>query len=481
MRTLAAALVVAVALTSIVRNADAFVIYRAEGTSNLGSSPPFGITEGTTPPVTRNFGDFSFNGRACPAVGTPNFACARVFAQADLVQGRRVVLRAAARLTRTDTDGVAPLELVAATADVQLFNIGTVTSSPVGTAYVQLALSGTESATTTAPGRILPEAFHTVRVNGALTECSVGTLCTVEVPEWSSEYLRMTLRTDARVTNPEYLSFAGWSAEMVSDFSNTLELVAIELYDTNGNFIPDAQVIVGDGMGGTLFEIPTSVEATTTTTSTPTTSTSVTTSTLPLRSDHRCYPARTAKGTPKFVSRTVRLTDVFEDKNVVVGAVSSLCNPTAGDASAHRTCHAITDAKGEPKFAGRDVATSDDLGALTLRLARATTLCLPSVPSDGDLKCYPAKPTKGARPFVPRTVTVSDRFETKDVVVTKPYAVCTSVARSDEHLVCYATKDAKKQPAFAKRTVPVVSRFGELTVEVKKANRLCLPASVTPY
>ncbi len=487
MRILAASLVVTAVLAGAVQHADAFVIYRAEGTSNLGNSPPFGITEGTTPPITRSFGDFSFNGRACPAVGTPNFACARVFAQADLVQGRRVVLRAEARLTRTDTDGVAPLELVAATADVQIYNIGTVTSSPVGTAYVQLALSGTESATTTAPGRIIPEAFHTLRINGALVECSVGALCKIEVPEWSSQYLRMTLRTDARVTNPEYLSFAGWSAEMVSDFSNTLKLVAIELYDTNGNLIPDAQVVVGDGMGGTLFEIPTSVETTTTTTIVTTTTT-----TLPVALDDvRCYPAKTAKGTPKPAPRTVRLVDDLEDESTVVEAVASLCNPAGRDGdgiddpTAQLACYKMKDAKGQPKFAGRDVVTSDPLGDLALRLAGAATLCVPSAPGVDHFKCYAAKVQKGTPAFVPRTATITDQFETKSVEITKPLAVCLpvdkngeGVPRPDDRLVCYAAKDAKQQPAFEKRIVAIANQLGEQSLDVKKSNRVCLSASV---
>jgi hypothetical protein len=488
MRILAASLAIAVIMTSAVRDADAYVIYRAEGTHNLGNDL-HDIEEGLTPPRTVDFGDFSFRGALCPAPGTPNFACARVFAQVDLLEGRRVVLRSESRLTRTDSNGLATIELVAATADVQITDIDTVTSSPVGTAFVNVLLSGTESATTSAPGRIVPAAFHTIRINGVLADCTVG-LCRVEVPDWTDwgGYLRMTLRTDARVTNPEAGSFGGWSAEMISDFSNTLELVAIELYDTSGQPMTDAQIRVGDGMGGVLFDIPTTI--TPTTTSVP--SSTSTTSTLPAALDDvRCYPAKTARGTPKLTPRTVRLVDELEDKSTVVEAVSSLCNPAGrdgdgiGDPTAQLACYKIKDAKGQPKFAGRDVLTSDQLGDLALRLAPATTLCVPSAPAVDHFKCYPAKIEKGTAAFMPRTVTVADQFETKSVEITKPLAVCLAANKNDEgvprpgdRLVCYAAKDAKKQPAFEKRTVAIANQFGELSLEVKKSNRFCLPASV---
>jgi hypothetical protein len=489
MRILAAFLAIAAITTGAVRDAGAIVIYRAEGTHNLGSGG-IDINEGFAP-QTVSFGNFSYGGALCPAPGTPNFACGRVFAQADLVQGRRVVLRSESRLTKTNSNGLATLELVAAIADVQIYT-GTATSSPVGTAYVDLLLSGTESATTSEPGRIVPEAFHTLRVNGTLTQCTVGALCKVEMPDWNGEYVRLTLRTDARVTNPEAGSLGGWSAEMISDFSNTLELVAIELYDTNGQRITDAQVTVGDGMGGILFDIPTSVEETTTTTIVTTTTSTSTTSTLPVALDDlRCYPAKTAKGTPKPAPRTVRLVDDLEDKSTVVEAVTSLCNPAGrngdgiGDPTAQLACYKIKDAKSQPKFAGRDVLTSDQLGDLALRLAPATALCVPSAPTVDHFKCYAAKIRKGTPAFVPRTVTVTDQFETKTVEITKPLAVCTAVNKNDEgvprpddRLVCYAGKEAKKQPAFEKRTVAIANQLGEQTLEVKKSNRVCLPATV---
>ena len=495
MRILAASLAIAVIMTGAVRDAGAIVIYRAEGTHNLGSGG-YDLDEGYTP-QTVTFGNFSFNGALCPAPGTPNFACGRVFAQADLVQGRQVVLRSESRLTRGNSSGLAALELVAATADVQIYT-GTATPSPVGTAYVDLLLSGTESATTSEPGRIVPEAFHTLRVNGTLTQCTVGALCKVEMPDWNGEYLRLTLRTDARVTNPEAGSLGGWSAEMISDFSNTLELVAIELYDTNGQHMTDARVTVGDGMGGVLFDIPTSVEETTTTTiATTTTSTSVssstsTTSTLPLTLDDvRCYPAKTAKGTPKLAPRTVTLVDDIETKRTIVEAVTSLCNPAGRDGDgiddppAQLACYKIKDDKGQPKFVARDVLTSDAFGDLALRLSGASALCVPSAPAVDHFKCYAAKLQKGTPAFLPRTVTVADQFETKSVEITKPLAVCLPVDKNDEgvprpddRLVCYAAKDAKKQPAFAKRIVAIANQFGEQSLEVKKSNRLCLPASV---
>ncbi len=244
--------------------------------------------------------------------------------------------------------------------------------------------------------------------------------------------------------------------------------------------------------------LPTTTTSISTSSSTSVTSSTVTTSTLPPLDDVRCYPSRTAKGTPKFSARTVRLADDFEDKSVIVEAIASICPPAGldGDAiddpTAHLACYKTKDAKGQPAFAGRDVLTTDRFGGLALRLGRASTLCLPAGADGGPVaagldhfKCYPAKLRKGTPAFVARTVTVTDRFETKSVVVGKPLAVCTAADKNDEgvprpgdRLVCYAAKDARKQLAFEKRTAVVADQFGALTLEVKKSNRLCVPASV---
>jgi hypothetical protein len=500
--------VIAVALGAV-RDAGAIVLYRAEGGWHFGSSQGFDLKEQTTP-QTVFFGDFSYGGALCPAPGTANFLCAHVFSKADVVGGRRLTLHAEARLKRTNANGLTSQELVYAGAQVFIAHIGTATPSPVGYAYINLGMTGTRSQSAS-HGSLVPEAYATVRVNGVVMQCSADSCPRAQVPGWDGQYLTLTLRSDARVTNPQPGVITGWDAEMIADFSDTLELLAIELHDVDDQPIPGAELWVEDGQGNRLFDIPTSLESTTSTSttssttsstllgSTSTTSTSVTSTTLQPALDHfRCYPGKTAKGTPKFESRTVRLVDDFEDKSTVVSAVASLCNPAdkqgegIADATAHLACYKIADAKGQPKLSPAEVVTSDQFGSLALRLSAAAALCVPSE-KDGEpsalaldhFKCYRAKVPKGAARFVERTVVVTDQFETKTMTVAKPVAVCAAVDKNGEgvrrpsdRLVCYATKDAKRQPAFPGRTVQVHNQFGDLVLRVKASKTLCVPASL---
>ena len=238
------------------------------------------MKEDNVPQTSTSGGNFSYSG-PCPAAGTPNFLCAHWFAMADMV-GARLALHAEARLKRTNANGLLAQELVYASARVFVAQIGTSTSAPVGTAYFNFALTGFRSQSAS-DASLLPEAYATASLNGLPIECSADSCPPVPVPGWNGQVFTVTLRADARVTNPQPTVLTGWDADMVADFSDTLELVAIELRDTDGHPMPDAQVWVEDGFGNRLFDIPTSVGSTTSSTVTTSTSTSVTTtSTAPV-------------------------------------------------------------------------------------------------------------------------------------------------------------------------------------------------------
>jgi hypothetical protein len=482
-----AALIAVLALCAA-PDAGAVVIYHAQGGWHFGVSEGFDTNENIFP-QTLSFGDFSHGGALCPAPGTPNFLCAHVSAKADLVGGRRLTLHAESRLKRTDADGITSLELVYAIAQVFMGEMGTSVTPPIANAYVSLGLSGFRSQSISHPS-LVPQAMATVSVNGIVAQCFADSCPPIKLPNWDGKYLTLTLRTDARVGNPQPGVLTGWDAEMIADFSDTLELLAIALHDADDQPIPGAAVWVDDD--GTRLDIPTSLESTTTTTSTSTTSTSVTTSTLqPALDRFRCYSAKTAKGTPKPAAGTVRL----GDRSAVVQSIASVCNPAAestegiGDPTAHLACYAIKDAKGQPKVRARDVTASDQLGGLSLRLSGASTLCVPSAMDGAPLalavdhfECRRAKVPKGAPPFVPRTVVVADQFESRTTAVTKPLAVCTAVNVNDaglrrpaDTLICYATKNAK---GFPGRRVTIADPFGDATLDVKKPTVLCLPGAL---
>ncbi len=468
-----------------VPDAGAVVIYKAQGGWHFGISEGFDTNENIFP-QTLSFGDFSHGGALCPAPGTPNFLCAHVSAKAN-VEGGRLTLHAESRLKRTNANGITSVELVYAIAQVFMGEMGTSAAVPIANAYVSLGLSGFRSQAISHPS-LVPQAIATVSVNGVPAQCFAESCPPIKLPDWDGKYLTLTLRTDARVGNPQPGILTGWDAEMIADFSDTLELLAIALHDADDQPIPGAAVWVDDADGNRI-DIPTSPESTTTsTTTTSTTSTSVTTSTLPSALDaFRCYTAKTARGTPKPPSRTVRL----DDRNAVIQSIASICNPAAenangvGDPTGHLACYGIKDAKNQPKVRARDVSTSDDLGDLSLRVSGAFRLCVPSARATDHFRCHRAKVRKGAPAFVARSVTVTDQFESRTTSVTKPLAVCTAVNVDDagvlrpaDTLICYATKDVKGPAAFAGRRVTIANPLGEQTLDVKKPAMLCVSGTL---
>ena len=109
--------------------------------------------------------------------------------------------------------------------------------------------------------------------------------------------------------------------------------------------------------------------------------------TKPTGSDHcKCYQAKTTKGAPKFVKRTIALADEIESKNVSVARPVAVCVPVAVDGSAivvpdtMLTCYQIKDVAGQAAFPRPSFDGTSLVGAETPSTIEADTVCVPSQP-----------------------------------------------------------------------------------------------------
>lgn len=214
----------------------------------------------------------SRRGALCPAAGTPDFLCAEAFSAAGDAGGR-LTLRSSTRLVRSGALGLG-VDAVYADTTVSILNLGVVgVAPPVANAYVVFGLSGTRSLSASDPS-VTTAASAVATLDGAAVQCA-GLACEpVRFQNWTPQSLRLNLRTDVAVAAPDGLPF---DAEVVADFADTFELLAIALHDENDQPIPGAAVVVTDGNGNTLQTIPSSAPETTTTTTLPGGSTSTST------------------------------------------------------------------------------------------------------------------------------------------------------------------------------------------------------------
>jgi cysteine-rich repeat protein len=219
-------------------------------------------------------------------------------------------------------------------------------------------------------------------------------------------------------------------------------------------------------------------------------------STAPDVDAFKCYAAKTTKGTPRFVSQTRRLTDVFETKDVKVTAPTRICNPASGDAAgigdptAHLTCYGIANVKGQTRTRLRDVVVYNEFGAQTLKVRKPKMLCTPTaiapVPSGlavDRFKCYAAEPKKDGTTHRSRKMRLTDLFETKRTVIRSPTMFCTPVDENGQgirdieaHLTCYRIGDVEGQPVFTKRDVALTNAFGDARLTVQDSATFCVPS-----
>ena len=218
----------------------------------------------------------------------------------------------------------------------------------------------------------------------------------------------------------------------------------------------------------------------------------------------QCYRTKTTKGTPKFQSRDVALSDWIESGNYTVRKARAICLPALTpvgavmDPNTYLESYQVKPASGEPKHVRQTAIEVENLfGHLFLDTKRVDRLLIPTASSMEhplleapdpnahavDLyKCYRVKVTKGTPKFQRQTISVEDAFEDRIYELRKPTRLCVpsgmgggGMKNVDGHLVCYQAKPSSGQPAHTKRS-PVYARneFGPESLDTKKEEELCV-------
>ena len=221
----------------------------------------FDLKQGIDPQKV-DFGEFSFGGALCPAPGTPNFLCASVLSEAT-VEGGRLLLRSKARIKRTNAaSSTSPEAAAYADTRISVTEIGGYAATAPKAAFY-FGLSGTLTKTGGAPGVTLVASSRSMLQAGSTTsnQCyGVETGCIqpgdpyrVVVEDWNpTTGFYLMLRSDVAATGFPPSAPDGWDAEVVADFADTVEVLAIVLMDENEVPIPGVQLTTLDGEGNTL-------------------------------------------------------------------------------------------------------------------------------------------------------------------------------------------------------------------------------------
>jgi|GEM_PF-5519504 len=256
----AAGLALASALALLPAPAGATILY----TVGVGfRQPAFFVQDEDVVPQSIDISEFSFGGALCPAPGTPNYLCGRLLSEAGRAGGR-LYLRSLARFERTDAAAGSPETAAYADSRILITSVGGYVGTPPAAAFY-FGLSGTLSKTTSDPG-VTVEAFSVASLqagSGGFLQCFGEVDCTPEpsvhkitVTDWTpSSGFYLTLRSDVAAVAPGGHP-GGWDAEVVADFTDTLELLAIQVLDENGDPMPDVVLTALDAKGDPLFEFP---------------------------------------------------------------------------------------------------------------------------------------------------------------------------------------------------------------------------------
>lgn len=255
-------LVLACALAVVPLPARAVIFYSGA----VGArQPAFDVFEGDQlDPVKIDIAQYSHGGTSlCPAPGTPDFLCGRLLAEAG-VSGGRLFLRSVARFQRTDADGGRPETAAYADTTIWITEMGGwVAPGPAPFAAFYFGLSGTLSKSANG-ANVTVEAFSRATLQagtGGGVQCAGEIDCTPEpavhrvlVEDWNpSQGFRLNLRSDVAAAVPSN-SPGGWDAEVVADFGDTLEILAIEVMDEQGVRMPDVVLSALDGSGTPVVE-----------------------------------------------------------------------------------------------------------------------------------------------------------------------------------------------------------------------------------
>jgi hypothetical protein len=211
----------------------------------------------------------------------------------------------------------------------------------------------------------------------------------------------------------------------------------------------------------------------------------------PVDVDHfKCYESTQ----PNVRQRSVSLRDEFGQRRSRLLRTRQLCNPVSKNQGkllhprAHLVCYQTRDQN--PRFVRRTVLVSNQFGQRKLTVLRPNRLCVPSLkrktagalPSKPDparlvdhFRCYDV--TAGP---ATETVTLVDQFRTSKTQVLQVKQLCNPVRKNNEpvrraasHLVCYSIRDDK---AFNPLAVRVRNQFGRAALRVRRPQTLCLPS-----
>ena len=221
------------------------------------------------------------------------------------------------------------------------------------------------------------------------------------------------------------------------------------------------------------------------------------------------YDVKITEDTPKFVKRTVRLTDQFESGVFEVKKVKGLYNPAdkngegIDDPVSHLVGYDIKRPKKAPKHQKvLGIQVTNQFGSLFVDTKKPDRLLVPSlkyleaavgpVPAGFPIdhfKCYSVKVSKGNKFLKGLQVNVVDQFNQPAVYdVKKPKRLCnpvqkevdgqvTEIQNPEDHLMCYDIKRAKGEPKHVKVLgIFVSNQFGPLQVDTKKEKELCVPS-----
>jgi subtilisin family serine protease len=206
----------------------------------------------------------------------------------------------------------------------------------------------------------------------------------------------------------------------------------------------------------------------------------------PLPDAGKCYKAR-LRGT-SFDGPTVTLHDPLGDSAVRVIRPKTLCNPASLDGSAilhpdeGRTCYRIKAAPNQPKFIARTLTLTNRYQGLDIEVLRPASLCVAAQhevagsPVGDAYTCYKAR-VPG--PESARGIVVEDSFGSAPLVLGRVMSVCvptgidaSSARRPDRYLVCH--KISSGQPAFAPRDVPNTDAFVDHPLRLSNPDVVCI-------
>ncbi len=156
-----------------------------------------------------------------------------------------------------------------------------------------------------------------------------------------------------------------------------------------------------------------------------------------------CYKAKDAAGQPKLLAREVAIASTLGDERWEIRRSAELCVPgTRGGgplapAPDWFRCYQAKTAKGTPRFVGRDLVVADEFGSTRLTIQKPATFCTPAR-ADGEpladpsarLACYRSRTAAGAPRFAARELTVTDPFGEYAATAVKPQVTCFSAAET---------------------------------------------------